>query len=362
MSYENYTIGVEEEYMICNPNSGELINKAYDIMNDIPNEMKNRFSFELLESEIESNTKVCNDSNEAIKEIIKYRKLLKKIGKKHNYCIGISGTHPTALAKDQKFIKNKSYNWVSEQLQYYASRNITFSLHIHIGLRSERKLVPVCNSLRRWIGPLLALSVNSPFFESNLTGMLSSRTFQFNTFPRTNIPSYINDIKEYKDIISKYLESKSITQPRQIWWKIRPHLGYRTIEFRMCDIQRSLINTKMFISLAQALVRTVLLNLDNLNNQFNYEYLQDSLWKASKYGLDCEVIDPDDNKVINMRNFIKKMLTFTSDSLKYFNNEDTKNAVYNILEKGTESSYQIKEFKKGGFIKLNQFLINNVQY
>ena len=133
MKNKLFTIGVEEEYMICDPNTYELVDRADQIMSHLDDLERARFSYELLLSEIESNTEICIDVNESIEEIIKYRNRLKTIGDKLNFKIGISGTHPTALPEDQNFVKNDSYNWVSSQLDEYARQNITFSTHVHIG-------------------------------------------------------------------------------------------------------------------------------------------------------------------------------------------------------------------------------------
>ena len=134
-NHKPYTIGIEEEYMICSPSSGDLINRADEIMNNLDESFKDRFSYELIQSEIESNTSVCSSVNECIDEVLKLRKYLKELGEKYNYRIGISGTHPTALPSEQKFINNDSYNWVKDNLTYYASRNITFSNHFHIAVQ-----------------------------------------------------------------------------------------------------------------------------------------------------------------------------------------------------------------------------------
>ena len=318
MINDQYTIGVEEEYMICNPNSGELINSAESIIRELPKKLLNRFSYELLLSEIEANTKVCDNVSEAIDEVVKYRNLLNKIGNKLKYRLGISGTHPTALPKQQKFVNNDSYNWVSNQMQYYAKRNITFSIHIHIGLNNYDDIIRVTNSIRRWISPLLALSVNSPFFEGVKTGMQSSRTFQFSSFPRTHIPTFIKAPDHYNEIIDKHIKSNSIDKSGQIWWKIRPHFKYKTVEFRVCDIQRSLKNTYMIISIVQSLVHAII-NDKSCQEKLHYEYLQDGLWKAARYGMKCNIIDPLDGKVISMENMIKKMLNYINKSLTYFN-------------------------------------------
>ena len=251
-----FTIGIEEEYMLCHPETGDLINCANEIMDNIESDLKSRYSYELLLSEIEVNTSVCQTVSDAIEEIKYLRGNTKKIGESVGFRLGISGTHPTAICKNQTFVNNESYRWVSSQLGYYAKRNVTFANHVHVAVNDEECAIHVASSLRRWIAPLLAISTNSPFFEGELTGLRSSRTFQFGVFPRTNIPVLFKNFKEYKNVINKYLEANTIEKPRQIWWKIRPHIDFGTIEFRICDAQRSLSNIEMLAALAQALVYT----------------------------------------------------------------------------------------------------------
>ena len=209
------------------------------------------------------------------------------------------------------------------------------------------------------MAPMLALSANSPFFEGFKTGMHSSRTFQFSTFPRTNIPAFIKDLSEYNKILKLYKESNAIEKDRQIWWKIRPHIEYGTVEFRVCDVQLSLKNTEMLVGLVQALVHSIVSQEDFLDSDYNYEILQDGLWKSSKYGLDCTIIDPLDEKIINMRTMIKKMLNYCNNSLKYFNTTHILNTVDRVLNHGSESYLQLKKYEEGGFNNLKKHLINN---
>ena len=357
-----YTIGIEEEYMLCDPKDGNLVNRAYDIMDNIPGKLKDRFSYELLESEIESNTDISKDVSESLDSLMINRNILSELGKKLNYNIGISGTHPTALSKDQIFIKNDSYNYVSEELKYYASKNITFSTHVHIGLNDFDQVINVTNIARRWIAPLLAISSNSPFFEGNLTGMKSSRTFQFGLFPRTNIPDYINSIDDYKILVKNLKSANTINKSRQIWWKIRPHLNYRTVEFRMCDVQRSLSNTKLIVSLIQALVHRIVNDSKFESTNYNKEYLNDSLWKASSKGFDCLIIDPFDNEKITMKDMIDRLIDYVSPSLKYFNTYDCIDTLNNIINNGTECDNQLDVYNKHGFNGLKKYLMDNVEY
>ena len=356
----NYTIGVEEEYKLCD-NAGDLANKANFLMKNLPKNLLDRYSYELILSEFESNTSVHDNVSDCLSEISMLRNTINKIAKKNNFKIGISGTHPTARTDEQEFVINDSYNWVSDQLKYYATKNITFSIHVHIGLNDKDKLVSVTNTLRRWISPLLALSTNSPFFEGQNTGMLSSRTFQFGLFPRTEIPSFLNSYKDYEEIINKYIETKTISKPRQIWWKIRPHYDYKTIEFRVCDVQRSLQNTDMIISLVQSLVRSIIVNND-YNHDYCYEYLTDGLWKASSKNFSCKIIDPYDSKLVTMEEMINRMIAYSKNSLEYFGNSHVINTVQNIIKNGTEANNQIKVYDKHGFKKLKKYLMTSVDY
>jgi len=359
-----FTIGIEEEYMLCQPDTGELINRANEIMDNISNDLKSRYSYELILSEIEINTSVCKTVSDAMEEITYLRGNTKKMGESLGFRLGISGTHPTAICKDQSFVDNDSYRWVADQLSYYARRNITFANHVHVAVNGAECAIHVANSLRRWITPLLTLSTNSPFFEGEITGLRSSRTFQFGVFPRTNIPVRFNDFQEYNRLIDKYLETKTITKPRQIWWKIRPHIDFGTIEFRICDTQRSLCNIEMLAALAQALVHRSVedYNSKTLIESFNMEYLYDGLWKASRFPMDSKIIDPVTYEVCTLKEQIDQMMEYSNDSLHFFNNSHIVKYVNYICENGTEGDDQIEVYNNSGFEGLKSYLMDNIEF
>ena len=319
-----FTIGVEEEYMLCHPETGELINRANEIISSLSDDLKPRFSYELILSDIEIHTSVCNTVKEAVNELRDLRKNIKILGERFGYRIGISGTHPTAICKEQKFVKNESYEWVTEQLNYYARRNITFATHVHVAVENEDYAIHVANSMRQWIAPLLALSTNSPFFESDLTGLRSSRTFQFGVFPRTNIPVMFKNFTEYKNVVENYLQTNTIQKSRQIWWKIRPHLDFGTIEFRICDAQRSLKRIGMLAALSQALIFQASNDYKNgtLLEAFHMEYLYDGLWKATRFPFEAKVVDPATSKICSLKELILKMMNYSRNALIHFDNLD----------------------------------------
>ena len=359
---KKFTIGIEEEYMLCNPKNGDLVDKASFIMNSFKG--SERFSYELIESEIEANTSVHYEINEAVKELSVLRKKISDLGTNNDFILGISGTHPTAKPEDQKFVQNKSYDWVKNQLHYYAQRNMTFSTHFHISIPDFTKVVDIMNAMRRWSAPLLALSANSPFFSGFITGMKSSRTMQFGAFPRTNIPKGFSSLDEYIHYTDKLLEIDSIKQSRHIWWKIRPHLDFKTLEFRICDAQRSLINVKMLASLCRALVYSAYIDFDKtkLSKNLSVEFLNDSLWKASRFSFNSLVYDELSDTNLTMKNLIEKMCNYCATSLDLFDDKDVIDTINYILDKGTEGDEQINIYREGGFDKLKLHLINNVDY
>ena len=361
---KDFTIGIEEEYMICDPKTGDLVDRASLIMEHFKQTFPDRFSYELIEAEIESNTSVHYEIRNAIKELSTLRTSLKSLGKDNSFAIGISGTHPTAKPENQTFIKNESYNWVSNQLGYYAQRNMTFSTHMHITIPEFNYSINVMNGIRRWIAPLLALSVNSPFFDGKQTKMRSSRTMQFGAFPRTNIPNHYKDLVDYKKYNEKLIETKSISKNRHVWWKLRPHLDYKTLEFRVCDAQRSLENVRILSSLSRALAYKSFIEYKkgNLFENLSVDFLNDSLWKASRFGFDSLIYDEVSDRVLTIRESIILMYEYCYDELVIFGDEDIKKGMELILDNGTECDDQINIFNNHGFEGLKLYLINNVEF
>ncbi len=359
------TIGVEEEFMLCSPDTGDLVQRVEEVMAEIDPEMSERFSYELLLSEIETNTEIAHTVDEAMGEVIRLRKVVHEICERLGITMGINGTHPFADWRDQEFVPNSTYQWVANQLHYYARRNITYGLHIHIGVDNPELAIHLNNGLRRWLAPMLALSANSPFFEGRPTGLYSSRTFQFGAFPRSNIPPAFHDFAEYDALIEKMIESKTIQTPRQIWWKIRPHVEFGTIEFRVADIQNSLERTRFFIALSQALVARTLSDIreGNMEPVLQMEYLHDALWKATRFGLDCDIIGPNTGNILSMRDAADHMIEYASPAavslgtLQYFETYE------DILETGNEAQYQLRLYEKVNedVRRMNRRLLDQVQ-
>ena len=364
MQQKSYTIGVEEEYMLCDPNSYNLTSKADVLYNALDDEQKKTYSYELLLSVFEANTKVHETVSDCVVDLKEKRQLLKDLGSKYDFLVGVSGTHPFALAKEQKFVKTKGYDWVSSQLGYYAKRNVTFGLHIHVGINNNKIITNIMNSLRAWIAPLLAISCNSPFFEGELTGVKSSRTMQFGVFPRTGIQPYFKSYNEYIEVSNKLISNNSIVHSNHNWWKIRVNTKFNTIEFRMCDAQSSLKKNGLIFALVQALVHQSVEDYKKniLIEEFNSVYLDDALWQATRFSIDANIINPFNSEPIRMKDYIDYMVEYCYNKIVFYKNEKYLSDLSNILRYGTEADGQIANFNKSNDLKLlTKELINNVE-
>lgn len=360
----SFTVGVEEEYMLCHPETGDLVTRADGIMERLSPDEKERFSYELILSEIEINTPVAASVPEAMGHVRHFRRRVRDLGKELDFRIGMSGTHPTSLADDQQFVDSTGYQWVAQQLHYYAQRNITFATHVHVALPDGETAIAVTNAARRWLAPLLALSTNSPFFQAHDTGMLSARTFQFGAFPRTNIPATFRSFDHFCEVLETYIAMGSINTPRQVWWKIRPHGYYGTVEFRICDVQRSLKRTEMLVALSQAICHRNAgeFRSGHLQQDFEMEYLNDAVWKATRFGFDAKVADPGNNQVITMAELVEKLVAYVRPSLVELDTEGIVTTVEEVLTQGSEAQEQLVVYRERGFDGLKTMLMDQVEY
>ncbi|MCH8927485.1 MAG: YbdK family carboxylate-amine ligase [Candidatus Marinimicrobia bacterium] len=363
---EPLTIGVEEEYQLCDPDSGDLVSRVDDLMEAADSKLRGQFSYELLLSVLELRTGINRTVDETVEAIAEMRRKTAELASRFGIVLGLSGAHPYAKWQEQKFVATEDYQWVMNQLQYLAKRNITFGLHIHIGLDDPNKAVRVSNGLRRWIAPLMAISANSPFFDGVRTGMMSSRTVQFGTFPRTGLPPHLEGFEEYETLVNKLIEAGSITKARQIWWKVRPHLTFGTVELRMFDVHASLKRTGAFIALSQALVCQLVEEFEKgkLERPVNDLYLLDGYWKARRFGLDCDIICPYDGAIRSMRDEVRKMIDTAMPYAKKLGTSHWLEEINIIIEEGSGAEDMLKLWSEVGedLVEMQKRLIDSVEY
>lgn len=350
------TLGVEEEYQICDPRTGDLVPGIGSLLSAAPPALRQRMAYELLHSVLEGNTAVASDVAEAHALTARLRRDLFGLADGLGLALGLAGTHPFASWRDQEFVDTPDYQWVGAQLGYLARRNLSFGLHVHVGVADAEERVSVANRLRRWVSPLLALSCSSPFFEGEPTGFLSIRTHVFGAFPRTGFAPAFRGHTDYLAAVAALLAAGSITKPRQLWWNIRPRDEFGTVEIRIMDGQPSLRRVRGFIAACQALVAAHLREIRDgrPEEDLREAFLADGLFKAMRFGLEAPIVDPASGRTVAMRDAIGRMLETAGAAARELGTSADLAILDEVLERGTEAEAQLALLAELGDVRAVQ--------
>jgi len=336
------TLGIEEEYQICDPQTGVLVPVVDRLMAGADEGLARWLSYDLIQGLIETATDVAEDVAAGMADIAEKRRKIQALAEAEGCTLGIIGAHPSAAPKSTVFVDNDSYRWVREQLHFVARRNITFGMHVHVGVASAERAVYVTNRMRRWIGPLIALAANSPFLEDLDTGWDSARSFTFGAFPRSGIPPHLRSWEHFEEMMTHLTQAHAIEKMRHIWWNVRPHPVYGTVEIRACDVQMSLRRTAMIVALSQALVVAYGDRHAAGEPELPLEraYLEDSRFKGMRFGLDGDVVDAETAEVMPMRELIREMVRLAGDAAARLGTEHYLDEVEVVLEQGNGAAEQ----------------------
>lgn len=336
------TLGIEEEYQICDPASGDLVPVAHRAMAEADPELARYLSYDLLLGLIEVNTDVAEDVEEGMAMVLDRRRRVQALVEELGCTLGMTGTHPFAVAAEQRTVDTEAYRWVYDQLRYVAQRNLTFGMHVHVGVDDADRAIYVANRMRQWIGPLIALSANSPFLDGVDTGWESARCYAFGAFPRAAMPPRFRDWSDFEGQIERFMAADSITRPRQIWWNVRAHPSYGTVEVRCCDMQASLRRTASLVALVQALVVTYAEahRRGEREPKMPRADLEDGRFKGMRFGLEGRVIDPVSGEALSMRDYIRQMLEVAGEAAADLGTTRYLRVAEEVLEEGTGSARQ----------------------
>ena len=290
------TVGIEEEFAILDPESLDLV-PAFDELFDIATGdelLGEHVAGELIISEIEIKSKAGDDFNDAVADQRRARAALFALAQAQGYLLGSTGTHPWADYREQAFIDTEHYRRVTGELQYVARRNNTFALHVHVGVSGADRAVRVCDRLRPVLPTLLAASVNSPFLDGQDSGLRSARTQTFTrSFPRCGIPDAFGSWEAYREYLELLVATGSIVEATQVWWSIRPHLVFGTVEVRICDAQMTAEESEALAGLIVACVLQAARDEDEgrLLPEVPPRLVEENLWRAIRWGDEGELID-----------------------------------------------------------------------
>ena len=358
LNYKSFTLGVEEEYMVLDPATHELKSHEQTIVQEGQKVIKDKVKAEMHQAVVEVGTDICADIDEAFLDVSNLRKTISGIAESLGFSMGAAGTHPFSHWESQLITDHIRYNELVNELQEAARSNLIFGLHVHVGMESREMANHIANSTRYFLPHVFALSTNSPFWEGRMTGYKSFRTKVFDKFPRTGIPDAFDSIEAYDNYVKLLIKTNCIDNAKKIWWDLRVHPFFNTVEFRVCDIPMTVDETITIAALFQAIcARIYMLRSKNLNFiQYSRALLNENKWRASRYGIDGYLIDFGKEEEVNTRALIYELLEFLDPVLDHLGSRHRIAYVHKMLENGTGADRQLAVFEK------TKNLVTVVQY
>jgi carboxylate-amine ligase len=312
----DFTVAVEEEFAILDPDTLDLVNRFEEVHAAAQGTaLEEHLVGELIASEVEIKTGRCDGFADVPAALVERRAQLAALVEPMGIALGGTGTHPWADWRDQRIIDTPHYRRNNEILQYVVWRNNTFGLHVHVGIRGADRVIAVTNALRGYLPELLALSASSPLVERCVTGLHSARTQIFTRFfPRCGVPDAFASWREYEDYVRFLYATGSVDEPTQLWWSVRPHLAFPTVEIRICDAQPDVADAQALAAFAYALTVRIARALDDGEPlpDLPHRLIEENLWRAIRHGLSGELIDLATGEVLPARTRIERLLEWVA--------------------------------------------------
>jgi carboxylate-amine ligase len=349
-----FTIGIEEEYQTIDPETRDLRSHIQaEILQKGQLILQERVKAEMHQSVVEVGTGICQNIKEAKAEVKLLRRHIVHLAKDNGLRLASVATHPFSDWRTQDINPDARYKNIVEDMQLVARANLIFGLHVHIGIEDRETAIHMMNHARYFLPHLLALSTNSPFWLGMNTGLKSYRCKVFDKFPRTNIPDYFHSWGEYEYFIKLLIKTNCIDNAKKIWWDIRPHPFFNTIEFRVCDIPMRLEETIAIAALIQATVAK-LYKLHTANQGFRLyrrALIMENKWRASRYGMDGKMIDFGKQIEVPTRDLIREYLEFVDDVVDELDSRAEIEYIYTMLEQGSGADRQLRVYNDTGDLK-----------
>jgi len=349
-----FTIGIEEEYQTVDPVTRDLRSHIHaEIIEKGKLILQERVKAEMHQSVVEVGTSVCATIKDAKEEVKKLRRDIIRLAKENGLRLASAATHPFADWRVQEIYPDERYKNIVEDMQLVARANLIFGLHVHIGIEDREIAIQLMNHARYFLPHILALSANSPFWLGMDTGLKSYRCKVFDKFPRTNIPDYFPSYGEYENFVKLLIKTGCMDNAKKIWWDIRPHPFFSTLEFRVCDIPMRVDETIALAALMQATLAK-LYKLHAANQGFRLyrrALVMENKWRAARYGINGKMIDWGKQKEVPIRDLILEYLDFVDDVVDELDSREEINYIRTILETGNGADRQLKVFQETGDLK-----------
>jgi carboxylate-amine ligase len=344
-----YTLGVEEEYMLLDPETLDLVQHIDTVLGSIEGEeLESRVNAELMESVVEIATPVCRTPADALRELRQLRAYVGEVAARHDLLFGSAGTHPFSLFERQRITARDRYRNLVDQLQYIARRELIFGMHVHVAVDDPEKAIQVVNGLLAHLSQLLALSANSPFWRGEPTGLASSRQMVFAAFPRSGPPPRFRDYADYAEVVGQLERTGCIADYTHIWWDIRLHPRLGTIEIRICDGVTQLEDVIALTAFCQALVKHYSERYAAGEEMPSYHRIltTENKWLAARYGIEAPVMDLATGRRnrVPIAQMIRRTVKMIEPHARDLGSADELAGIEEILRRGNGADRQLRVF------------------
>ena len=348
-----FTVGVEEEFQIVDPDTCELRSHVSELIASGAPALGDQIKRELHQSIVEVGTRICQDIGELQVELRRVRHELSASAERVGMRVAAAGTHPFSNWIDQVISPGERYEHIVEELQQLARSLLIFGLHVHVAVPDRTTTIDLMNAARYFLPHLLALSTSSPFWMGRDTGLKSYRTVVFRSFPRTGVPDHFGSWGDYESFVKLLIDLNCIDDGKKIWWDVRPHPTFGTLEFRICDVP-----TRVEESIAiAALVQAVVVKLHRLYERnmgfrlYRRALIEENKWRAARWGIDGKLIDFGKRTEVPMRDLALELLDFIDDVVDDLGSREQVNYVHTILADGTSADRQLRVLKETGDLR-----------
>src|SRR6266487_3393271 len=338
-----FTLGIEEEFAIVDPETRELRSHIQEILEGGKVTLKEQIKPEMHQSVVELGTEICQSVVDARAHVIELRSKLAELAGRGGLKIASVGTHPFSHWHDQLITEGEVYQEIVKDMQLLARAHLIFGLHVHVGIADRETAIDVMNQARYFLPHIYALAVNSPFWVGHNTGLKGYRLKVFGRFPRTGIPDALESLSEYEDYCKLLVKTGCVDNAKKIWWDIRLHPFFDTLELRVCDAQTRVDDTLAIAALIQAIISKLfkLLRQNITFRVYRRRLLDENRWRASRYGIDGKLIDFGKETEVETRSLLNELLEFVSTEVNELGTQNEIAHIERIMREGTGADRQL---------------------
>ena len=348
MPQPTFTLGIEEEFQVVDPETRELKSHIQELFAEGEKRLKDEIKREMHDPVIEVGTPICRDVEEARREVTRLRGEIIRLTRDNGLRIAAAGTHPISHWADVMMTGGARYDQILYELQMLARANLVFGLHVHVAVEDAETRIQIMNAARYFLPHVFALSVNSPFWCGHNTGWMSYRAKVFERFPRTGLPDYFAGVRDYDDYVKTLVGTNCIDNPKKIWWDVRPHPFFPTLEYRICDVPLRVDETICFAALFQAItVKLWRLHSKNMSwRLYRRSLLNENKQRAARFGTEAKLIDFGRSEEVPFTLLLDELLEFVDDVVDELGSRAAVGYAREIVKHGSGASRQLAVYER----------------